>query len=484
MSATVHTFARAGASLPIPEAIEAEQAVLGALMIDNAALAAITPHVGAEDFGEPIHARIFDVASVLIGEGKPATPITLKTFLGDHDLGEGVTISSYLANLVAGAMPLCSAPGAAKFVRSLAARRRLIAAAAALDQRSRDVAVRDDPAEIAAEVMLELQSIAASAATDTARPIAGFADDLMDEVEGVLSGSVTARLVTTGYDDMNRAMNGYEPGTLVIVAGRPGMGKTTYANASGYRCARSGVGVLEFPLEIGTAQMTARHLADIAYCGSGRSPAFRDIGRRATEMDEGQVAAVRAAHARLRELPIVMDGRSRVTVPQIAAKVAQVKRAMRAQGIELGLVVLDHLDYIAASDRYRGMRTQEVGEIVLGLKDIARSQGVCVLLLSQLSREVEKRSPKDRRPTLSDLRNSGDLEQVADVVAFLYREEYYATRSAECLAGDPLAIEAAINARGKLEVILAKVRAGPTPTIHLWCDPASSSISSFERGRG
>ena len=120
---------------------------------------------------------------------------------------------------------------------------------------------------------------------------------------------------------------------------------------------------------------------------------------------------------------------------------------------------------------------------MLGLKDIARSQGVCVLLMSQLSREVEKRSAKERRPTLADLRNSGDLEQVADVVAFVYREEYYLTRSPEYLAGDPDAFTAALDARGKLEVILAKVRAGPTPTIHLWCDVASSSISSFERGR-
>ena len=199
-------------------------------------------------------------------------------------------------------------------------------------------------------------------------------------------------------------------------------------------------------------------------------------------MDESQVRAVREAHARLRELPIVIDGRSRVTVPQIAAKVAQVKRSMRSQGIELGAVVIDHLDFVAASDRYKGQRTQEIGEIVLGLKDIARSQGVCVVLMSQLSREVEKRAPKDRRPTLADLRNSGDIEQVADVVMFVYREEYYATRSAEYLAGDPDAFASALDARGKLELILAKVRAGPTPTIHLFCDPASSSISSFERG--
>ena len=486
MSAEIHDFTRPrgpARPLPIPEALEAEQAVLGAILLGNAALAAIAPHVSVEDFGEPVHQRIFDVASQLIAAGKPASPITLTTFLGDGELAEGVSMKAYMARLAVAALPPSEAPGMAKHVRSVASRRRLIAAAAALDERARDLAVRDDPAEIAANAMLGLQEIAAAAATDTARPVAGFADELMTDIEEVLAGSISVRAISTGYVDLDRAMNGYDPGTLVIVAGRPGMGKTMFANSSGYRCARTGVGVLEFPLEIGAAQMTARHLADLAYRGAGRSPAFRDIGKRAAEMDASQVQAVRDAHARLRGLPIVMDGRSRITVPQIAAKVAQVKRDMRSRGVELGLVVLDHLDYIAASDRYRGIRVQEVGEIVLGLKDVARSQGVCVLLLSQLSREVEKRSAKERRPTLADLRNSGDLEQVADVVAFLYREEYYLSRSPEYLAGEPCAIEAALAARGKLEVLVAKNRAGPTPTIHLFCDPASSSISSFERGR-
>ena len=270
MTAEIHDFTRsrdAQRLLPIPAAIEAEQAVLGAILMGNAALAAVAPHVGVEDFGEPVHQRIFDVASQLIGGGKTASPITLKPFLGDAELGEGVTMSAYLARLVAGAMPFSEAPGAAKLVRSIAARRRLIEAAAALDHRSRDVSVRDDPAEIAAESMLELQAIAASSSTDTARPIASFADDVMEEVEGVLSGAVTPRIITSGYPDLDHAISGLEPGTSVIIAGRPGMGKTAAASSIGNRCARSGVGVLEFPLEIGPSQMVARHIADLAYRG-------------------------------------------------------------------------------------------------------------------------------------------------------------------------------------------------------------------------
>ena len=131
--------------------------------------------------------------------------------------------------------------------------------------------------------------IAATTPANPSRHVSALADDLMNDVEGVLAGLITPQLVTTGYPDLDRAMNGYEPGTLVIAAGRPGMGKTVLANASGRRCASSGVGVLEFPLEIGPAQMVARHLADMAYRGAGRSAAFRDIGKRAKGYARGSV---------------------------------------------------------------------------------------------------------------------------------------------------------------------------------------------------
>ena len=474
----------APAAIGLPISIEAEQAVLGTLLMSNASLGPIASNCSLEDFSEPIHAAIFDVASGLIGDGKVASPGTLKPFLGEYDLADGVTVQIYLARLCAQAMPAVMAPGYAQIVRSLAVRRRLITVAEDLNDRARSADVRDDPASIAASFMQDLQGIAASAGTDTARHISEEADDLMCLVEGVRSGEIEHRLVTTGYRDIDEATSGFDPGTLWISAGRPGMGKTILANSTGYRTARAGTGVLEFPLEIGPSQMVARHLADIAYRGSTLgSVAFRDIGRRAKALTDTDILTIRNAHAVLRDLPIEIDNRSRVTLPQIAAKVAQTKRAMLARGITLGLVTIDHLDFIHASDRYRGNRVQEIGEIAIGLKDIARSQNVCINLMCQLSREVEKRDSKSRRPGLSDLRNSGDLEQVADVVMFLYREEYYLTRSPEYLAGDADAMNAALDARGKLEAILGKVRAGPTPTVHLFCDPASSSISSFDRRR-
>ena len=484
---SVHAFPnqqRANA-LPLPECIEAEQCVLGGLLLRNGDLAGIAPHVAADDFGEAIHRAIFDVSSRLIGEGKPATPASLRPYLGDRTIDGTTTIPQYLALLCREAsVPGASMVGYAKLIRSVSVRRRLVEVAAQLDEAARDVKVGEDSAELAAGFAGELQHLAAAAGTDTTRHVAAHLDMLMTTVADVRSGTVEHRCVTTGYPDLDAAMNGYEPGTLVIVAGRPGMGKSIYMNASARRCAqRAGVGVVELPLEIGANQLVARHLADLAYAGDHNVIAFRDIGRRARELSDQQAERLHDAGERLRALPIAIDSRSRITVPQIAAKVAQVKRAMAAQGVPLGVVMIDHLDFIHAGDRYRGSRVLEIGEICISLKDLARTENVCVVLLCQLNRDVEKRTANDRRPGLADLRNSGDIEQVADVVMFMYREEYYLTRSPEYLAGDPAALDRAIDARGRLELILGKVRAGPTPTVHLWCSPAASSISSFQRGR-
>ncbi len=467
----------------VPVCLEAEQQLLGALLRNNEILAAVSPYVGLEDFGEPVHARIFDVALRLIGDGQPATPATIGPHLGDYPVSSGVTTSMYMAHLCASVMAPSLAPGQARFIRSVAARRALVMAGRGLVERAAAMIAGEDPASIAADAIGELQQVAASSGADTAQHAGDLADGLLKVVEGIRSGEVVHRTISTGYPDLDRAMNGYDPGTLVVAAGRPGMGKTAFMNSSAVRCARAaGVGVLEFPLEVGAQQLTSRHLADLAFFGDGRSAEFRNIGTRAGELTEDQVDHVRSARDRLRALPIVIDGRARVTVAQIGAKVVQSKRAMAAQGVPLGVVFVDHLDFVQASDRYRGNRTQEIGEICLGLKALARAEGVCVVLLCQLNRDVDKRPEHERRPTLADLRNSGDIEQVADVVIFLYRPEYYLARSPDYLAGEPEALARLDAARGKLELVLGKVRAGPTPTVHLYCAPSASSISSAVRG--
>jgi replicative DNA helicase len=198
-------------------------------------------------------------------------------------------------------------------------------------------------------------------------------------------------------------------------------------------------------------------------------------------VDEGDRFLVDNAVKRLDSLPLYIDDSERITLARLEARIRQVKAKMKAKGVKLGVVMLDHLDYIQAGDRYAGNRVQEISEIMLGLKALARREGVAINVYSQLSRAVEQRPLKDRRPNLSDLRNSGDIEQVADQVMFLYREQYYLQREADFLAGKAEAVQAEIDSQNKVEIIVAKARRGPTRTAHMFCDPAASLISGRMR---
>jgi replicative DNA helicase len=466
------------APLPLPNSIEIEQSFLGALLMNNEVFGQVSDFLKPEHFFQELHLRIFDACAHLVSAGKVANPITLGPIFGDLDLG-GINIRQYLARLVAeGGLPL-NARDYARTITDLAIRRQLIALSETLAENARDMPINAVPADVAAQAITDIQAITQVSHTQTSKKAGDWASDLMMRVDEINSGEYVSEAVTTGYADLDEATNAYEPQTLWVVAGRPGMGKTVFMNASARRTAQKGAGVLEFPLEVGPRQLTARHLADISYRRS-RQVHFRDIGRR--KLDEDDTWALKDAENRLEELPIEIDDRSRLTVAQLASKVRQTKTSMSRKGIRLGVVFIDHLDFINATDRYAGNRTQEIGEICIALKELARVENLCIVLFCQLNRLVEQRGIKDRRPTLSDLRNSGDIEQVADVVMFAYREYYYLSHTAEYLAGDITARDIAEASKYKFEAVLAKVRAGPTPTIHLWCDVASSTISNMAIG--
>jgi replicative DNA helicase len=252
---------------------------------------------------------------------------------------------------------------------------------------------------------------------------------------------------------------------------------TAFLTASVRRIAQAGHGVLAFSMEVPAEEIHARYLADMAYLA--RKPlSFGAIMR--GECDDEDLWRLENAAKRLREMPLVSDVASRLSVAEIAMRVRAEKERMQQRGQRLRVVMIDYLKFIQASDRYRGQRVYEVGEISGGLKQIAKDEGICVVLLAQLNRAVESRD--DKRPTLSDLRESGDLEADAHVVAFIYRESYYLEKSAEFRAEKPEALAAALDARNAMELIVGKNRSGPTRTLHLWCDVAASTVSSHQRG--
>lgn len=460
----------------LPVNVEAEQAFLGALLLNNEIFSYSAGFLSAEHFSEELHRRIYQVAAEMIGSGRLATPVTVKTFLGEHDIGAGVTVPQYLARLVAEAAPAISATYYAQTVRDLFIRREIISAAQEAQEQAFDAPVDLRPAAMAASVMDRL-SVLIEDPSASKRVLAGAsAHRVLERAQAVREGKCVDTAVSTGFSDLDTITGGYRPGELWIVAARPGMGKTIYAVTSATKTARKTTGALIFSLEVPEDQFTCRLLADVAYL-SRRLLSFQSILR--GQLDDEEMWRLDDAQRALAQQPLVVDYSSRLTLTEIKARVHSEKKRMTAQGKSLSVVLIDYLKFIQASDRYRGNRVYEVGEISAGLKQLAKDEGVCVVLLAQLNRALESR--EDKRPGLSDLRESGDLEADADVVAFLHRESYFLEKSPAFRADNAEALAEFERIKNDAELIIGKNRSGPTKTVHFFCDVAASHMSSKAR---
>lgn len=462
-----------------PSNVEAEQAVIGAVLVNNAAWHAIGDRLKPEHFTQEIHQRIWEVASTLIGEARVASPLTLKTYLGDHDLG-GVTVPHYLARLAANATTIVNAPDYARMVAELAVRREVLTVSAEMAAEA-----HDPPAGMSIEQLIERLEAAVAGVRDrslahtaSTRVTAGdAAAALIDKVKRIRGGEKIASGATTGFPDLDHDTGGIRPGDLWIVAGRPAMGKSIIGGCIARAVARSGVGTMLFPFEIGREQAIARVLSDLAY-NSRKRLGYGQILR--GEVDEEGLWDIEEAQKQLASMPLVIDDADGATLAQINARVRSERDRMARAGVKLGVVVIDYLNFVKASDRYQGQRHNEIGEISIGLKRMAKALGVGVVLLAQVNRGTEGRDEK--RPQLADLKDSGSLESDADVVAFVYREIYYLEKSAAYLRKDPETVARANDVRNELEVIVGKNRTGATRGHKLWIDVACSLVSAKARG--
>ena len=461
-----------------PRNIELEQGLLGSLLLNNLPVFnEISAIVKVEDFSELLHQRIYEIASSLIMAGQPATPITLKTFLGSQEVAPGLNLAAYLARLCAEySMPL-AAKGYAVAVHDLAIRRQIVAAAEEIAAQAYDLPVAVKPSQMAGEAIAALHSIVAREGSLSTRCEAHVsAAQTVDHARAVLAGEIARDRITTGFYDLDEATEGYQPGTLWVVGARPGVGKTVFATTSANKAARKGHGVLLFSLEVAKQQITSRILADLAY-SSRRPISFKSILGGA--LDAEDLWTLEEVQKRLVQMPLVLDVASRLSPAEIRVRVKAERERMAARGVALGVVFIDYLKQIQASDRYRGNRVYEIGEITYSLKQLAKDEGVCIVLLAQLNRALEHRD--DKRPSLSDLRESGDLETDADVVAFLHREAYFTQRSPEYRSGRDDALIKFGEQQHEAEVIIGKNRAGPEKTVRLWCDVACSTMADYAR---
>jgi replicative DNA helicase len=454
-----------------PHNVEAEQALLGAVLVNNEAFYRVSDFLEPRHFFEPIHQKIYEITSGLIRAGKIATPVTLKTFLpADTDIA-GLTPAQYLARLAAEATTVINAADYGRTIYDLATRRDLIRIGEDLVNVAYEAPVDFAPSDQIEDAERRLYELA-----ETGRYDGGFlrfSDALKDAVDlaskayqrdGHLSGTAT------GLVDLDQLMGGLQSSDLIIIAGRPGMGKTALATnmaynvAAEYRGRPRPDGSIEtvaggivgfFSLEMSAEQLATRILSEQTEIPSSKV--------RRGDISEQDFAKLAAAAQVMQSIPLYIDETGGISIAQLAARARRLKRQ---RGLDL--MVVDYIQLLSGSSR-RAMegRVQEVTEITTGLKALAKELQVPILALSQLSRQVESRD--DKRPQLSDLRESGSIEQDADVVMFVYRDEYY-LRNKEPREGTEewFKWDAEIKeAANRAEVIIGKQRHGPTGTVKL-----------------
>lgn len=444
--------------------IEAEQAVLGAVLMHNDVYEAVSGIVEAAHFFEPIHREIFDIAGTLIRAGKAANAITMVPFIAaGFDLG-GVTVRQYVARLAAAGAEGFNVKDFARTVRDLADRRTIHDLGDHLKN-----AAAPDVAELASWGVDVLDGIVAERSMNAA-PAVMMNEAIMHAVDKTATAYQNeGRLIgiPTGLRDLDQKTLGAHPGNLIVIAGRPGMGKTALAVTIARNKAKAGYKGVFFSLEMGDDELAMRMISD--ECFDTGKVEYWQI--RSGKYHERYFDHIREAALRLKDLPLKIEQQPFLNVGQIAARARQFKRRYG-----LDYMVIDHLLLIKGSDRYRGNRVYELGEITGALKGLAKELGVPVYLLTQLSRGVEQR--EDKRPVLSDLRDSGAIEQDADTVIFLYRPAYYLEQR-EPLAGSSdflVWADEMDKVADRLDAIIAKQRSGPLGTVRLFCNIGSNAI--------
>jgi replicative DNA helicase len=421
-------------------------------------------------FFEPIHQQIYDHARSLVRTGKLASPITLKTFLpADIDIA-GLTVAQYLARLAAEATTIINAADYGRAVYDLAIRRDLIAIGEDMVNVAFDAPVDFAPREQIEDAERRLYELA-----ETALEMAAHAY----QRDGKLSG------LATELKDLDSKMGGLQKSDLIIIAGRPGMGKTALATNIAYNIARSWRGEVRADGHIETAnggivgffslEMSAEQLATriIAEQTGIPSSTIRRGG-----IDQKGFDKLKDVTVELQHLPLFIDETGGLNIAQLAARARRLKRQ---KGLDL--LVIDYIQLLQGSSR-RGQenRVQEVTEITTSLKALAKELNIPILALSQLSRAVESRD--DKRPQLSDLRESGSIEQDADVVMFIFREEYY-LKNREPRPGteEYFKWQTEMEAvHGRAEVIVGKQRHGPTGTVGLQFKADVTRFSDLAEG--
>jgi replicative DNA helicase len=419
-----------------PHNVQAEESLLGAMLLSRDAIAAAVETCGTDDFYKPAHGHIFEAICSLYGQGEPADPVTVADELRRASLLDAIGGPATLISLQANTPATANAGRYARIVEEHALLRRMIGVASEIAELG--YSLPEDIEAVIDQFESMVFGVAERRVTDTLKPLHDLLSDTLDRLEALYDRGESITGVPTGYVDLDERLSGLQPSNLVIVGARPSMGKTAFAlGLAAHAAMEARVPVLLFSLEMSHAEITSRLL-----CSEARVDATRIRNGKLLESDWPKISH---AISRLGEAPIYVDDNPNLTVMEVRAKARRLKSRLG----ELGCIVIDYLQLMSGRQRAEN-RQVEVSEISRGLKILARELEVPVVALSQLSRNLETRA--DKRPVLADLRESGSLEQDADVVMFLYRDEVYNPESPD---------------RGTAEVIVSKHRNGPTGVTQL-----------------
>jgi len=467
----------------LPHNLDSEMALLGILLYDNGALERIGDQLRGSHFYEPFHGRLFDAISGAGGTGRIADPTTLADdFAGDPGFIQWGG-QKYLGQLVVGAPPMSGVKDYARSVYDLAIRRDLI-------RIGHEIAAEASDPELSAHdhvAKAESALFTLAESGEQAKTIHTFSDALdgaMEQIEAAFNRDGQLVGLATRLVDLDAKLGGLHPSDLLIIAGRPSAGKTALATNIGFNIARdyrseadpdaplgrrtvAGGRVFFASLEMSKEQLAQRILADAAGVSSDKM--------RKGLIDRADFERIRDARDHIRTAPLHIDETGGIHIAKLCARI---RRQHRREGLDL--VIIDYLQLITTGDgRGQRNRTQEVSEITGALKALAKELGIPIIALSQLSRQVESRD--DKRPMLSDLRDSGSIEQDADCVMFVYREAYYLSRS-EPKPGSEAHLtwcEAMTQARHVAEVIIGKQRHGPIGTVRLSFDDDTTKFGNL-----
>lgn len=470
----------------LPVSLDSEQAILGAILFDNEIFYRVSAFLKGEHFFDPVHQLIFDAAGDLINSGRLASPVTIDTYLANAQGYLDAGGKRYLEQLAANVPSTAGATDYARIVFDLSVCRGLMTIGSEMTDRAKVATLDDHPSQQLQDAEQALYKLA-----ETGKYGGGFKSFRTAITESIELANAAVKRdgglagVSSGLKDLDRMMGGLHPSDLIILAGRPSMGKSSLGVNVGVNVARAwrtekqADGVLKtveggvvglFSLEMSAEQIATRIISDFARVPSEKI--------RRGEVDQPQFDSIYHAARDLEKLPLYIDDTGGLSIAQLAARARRLKRQ---HGLDL--LIVDYIQLLTGSGKRNDNRVQEITEISQGLKALAKELNVPIIGLAQLSRQVEAR--EDKRPQLSDLRESGSIEQDADVVLFVYREKYYLSR-AEPREGTPEHLEwqnKLSDVGDTAEVIIGKQRHGPIGKVDLHFEEKFTKFSDLAHDR-